>query len=115
MVLRVPRAAPASRIPEERRGHILGRFCHGCSQVFPLQRRRHSGDPIYGRDLVSSTCSYEGARFEPGASWWEAAVEVLPPTPVAEPAAAGAPAGAGPAPVAPPAAPPAGSPAPPRP
>ena len=88
MVLRVPRAAPASRIPEERRGHLLGRFCLGCNQVFSLQRRQHSGDPIYGRDHVASPCPYEGSVFEAGASWWEPAVEVLPPPPVpaAEPA-----------------------------
>lgn len=81
MVLRLPRAAPASRIPDERRGHLLGRFCHGCNQVFPLQRRQHSGDPIHGRDHVASPCPYEGSAFEPGASWWEPAVEVLPPPP----------------------------------
>lgn len=93
MVLRVPRAAPASRIPEERRGHVLGRFCHGCGQVYPLQRRLHSGDPIYGRDHVASPCSYEGSAFEPGASWWEPAVDVLPPPPPpAETAAAASPA-----------------------
>jgi hypothetical protein len=99
MVLRVPRAAPASRIPEERRGHVLGRFCLGCSQVFPLQRRQHSGDPIYGRDHVASPCAWEGSAFEPGAGWWEPAVEVLPPPPppVEAPAIAPPPAAAPPA------------------
>ena len=91
MVLRLPRAAPASRIPEERRGHLVGRFCHGCNQVFPLQRRQHSGDPIHGRDHVASPCPYEGAVFEADASWWEPAVEVLPPPVPAEPEAAAAP------------------------
>jgi hypothetical protein len=100
MVLRLPRSAPMSRIPEERRGHLLGRFCHGCNQVYPLQRRQHSGDPIHGRDLVSSTCPYEGSAFEPGASWWEPAVTVLPPPPPVEPSAEGA-AVAAPAPARP--------------
>jgi hypothetical protein len=97
MVLRLPRAAPASRLSEERRGHLLGRFCLGCNQVFSLQRRQHSGDPIYGRDHVASPCPYEGSAFEPGASWWEPAVEVLPPLPSEEAAPAGAPSPTGPA------------------
>jgi hypothetical protein len=95
MVYRAPRAAPLSLVPEPRRGHLVGRYCHGCNQVFPLQRRLHSGDPIYGRDHVGSTCAYEGATFEPGAEWWEPAVDMLPPpAPPPEPAAA-APGGAG--------------------
>jgi hypothetical protein len=81
MVFRAPRAAPESRVAEQRRGALLGHFCHGCNQIFPLQRRLHSGDPIYGRDHVASTCPYEGWAFEPGADWWERAVEVLPPLP----------------------------------
>jgi len=94
MVFRAPKAAPASRLTEERRGHVIGRYCHGCNQVFPLQRGVHSGDPIYGRDHVASTCAYEGWLFEVGAEWWEPAVEVLPapaPPPQAS-AAAGTPA-----------------------
>jgi hypothetical protein len=87
MVFRAPRAAPASRIPEERRGHVVGRYCHGCNQVYPLQRAIHSGDPIAGRDHVASTCPYEGWRFEPDGSWWEPAVEVLSPPAMAAPAA----------------------------
>ena len=79
MVFRAPKAAPASRLPEERRGHVVGRWCNGCNQTFPLQRGVHSGDAIAGRDHVASTCPYEGWRFETGASWWEPAVEVLPP------------------------------------
>jgi hypothetical protein len=104
MVFRAPRAAPASRIPPDRRGHVVGRYCHGCNQVYPLQRAWHTGDPIHGRDHVASTCTYEGWRFEPEASWWEPAVEVLP-APAAAPAAAGAPtpAAAPPAPAGPPA------------
>ena len=94
MVYRAPRAAPVSRILEERRGALVGRFCHGCNQIFPLQRPMHAGDPIYGRDHVGSTCPYEGAAFEQGASWWEPAVGVLPaaaPGVPAEAAPAGAP------------------------
>ena len=103
MVLRAPRAAPQSRVPDERRGHLIGRFCHGCNQIFPLQRRMHSGDPIFGRDHVASTCPYEGWSFEPGADWWEPAVEVLapPPPPPAAQAAAAGPAAAGAAPASP--------------
>src|SRR5688500_14457037 len=102
MVFRAPRAAPQSRVAEERRGALVGRFCHGCNQIFPLQRRLHSGDPIYGRDHVASTCAYEGWAFEAGADWWEPAVEMLP---VAAAAASEAPAGA---PTPPAATPPAG-------
>jgi hypothetical protein len=89
MVFRAPRAAPQSRVPAERRGHVVGRYCHGCNQVYPLQRAMHTGDPIAGRDHVASTCPYEGWAFEPGAKWWESAVEVLPP-PAPPPAAASA-------------------------
>ena len=32
----------------------------------------------YGRDHIASPCSHEGESFEPGANWWEPAVEVLP-------------------------------------
>ncbi|HXT20592.1 MAG TPA: hypothetical protein VN923_07575 [Thermoanaerobaculia bacterium] len=110
MVFRAPKAAPASRLPSERRGSIVGRFCHGCNQVFPLQRAFHSGDPIYGRDHVASTCAYEGWRFEPDAQWWEAAVEVLPaPAPADSAPAAKPPAGSATA-APPPASPPAGQP-----
>ena len=90
MVFRAPRAAPYSRVQEGRRGALLGRFCHGCNQIFPLQRRLPAGDPIYGRAFVASTCPSEGGAFEEGGDWWEAAVEVLP-------RAAGAEAGAAPA------------------
>jgi len=78
MTLRVPQAAPASQIAPERRGRVVARFCHGCQQLYPLLRATHRGRPIYGRDHIGSTCSYEGQRFEEGATWWEEAVEVLP-------------------------------------
>jgi hypothetical protein len=87
MVYRVPIAAPVSQIPEERRGRVLGRFCHTCSSVYPLHRGKHVGKPAYGRDHVASPCAHEGDLFEPGADWWENAVDVLP-----EPAAPAAPA-----------------------
>ena len=86
MVFRAPGAAPLSRVVEERRGARVGRFCHGCNQIFPLQRGLHSGDPIQGRDHVASTCPYEGWAFEDGADWWEPAVGVLP-APAGAPAA----------------------------
>jgi hypothetical protein len=93
MVFRAPRAAPESRVPVERRGHVVGRYCKGCNQIYPLQRRLHSGDPIYGRDHVASTCPYEGWELEPGAPWWELAVEILPPpAPATEPSGAAQPA-----------------------
>ena len=109
MVFRAPKAAPESRVAAERRGALLGRFCMGCNQIFPLQRRMHSGDPIFGRDHVASPCPYEGWAFEPGADWWEPAVDVLPGPPVeaaaaTSAAAAGTPpasATAGPPPAAP--------------
>ncbi len=114
MVFRAPKAAPVSRVPEDRRGHVLGRFCHGCNQSYPLMRTVHAGDPVSGRDHVGSTCPYEGWAFEPDASWWELAVEVLPPPPPpsAEAAAVGVPGGsatAAPPPAA--SAPPPGQPA----
>ena len=90
MVFRAPKAAPQSRVPAERRGHVIGRYCLGCNQVYPLQRAVHTGDPIAGRDHVASTCPYEGWAFEPGARWWEPAVEVLPPLAPAPPAVAAA-------------------------
>ncbi|HVS03041.1 MAG TPA: hypothetical protein VMT16_09745 [Thermoanaerobaculia bacterium] len=88
MVFRAPRAAPQSRVASERRGSVVGRFCHGCGSIYPLQRRLHSGDPIYGRDHIASPCAYEGYGFEPGEAWWEPAVIVLAPP--AEPAATAA-------------------------
>lgn len=78
MAFRPPRPAPESRVPDDRRGPVIGRYCLGCNSTFPPQRSRHSGDPIIGRDHVASPCAYEGSEFGPGADWWEPAVEVLP-------------------------------------
>ena len=92
MVYRAPIAAPASQIPEERRGRVLGRFCRTCGSVYPLHRAKHVGKPAYGRDHVSSPCAHEGDVFEAGADWWEEAVDVLP-APAVAPAAPATPAG----------------------
>jgi hypothetical protein len=105
MVYRFPHAAPQSRLPEGRRGRVVGRFCLTCGSIFPLHRARHSGKPVYGRDHVASPCAHEGEAFAPGASWWDQAVEVLPeavaaqqaePTRVANAPAAGTEPSAGP-------------------
>lgn len=90
MVYRHPEAAPLSQIPEERRGRTIGRFCHGCGAIFPLHRGRHSGKPVSGKDHIASPCAHEGEEFEPGAAWWEPAVEVLAPPPAPPPEAAAA-------------------------
>jgi len=93
MTYRIPDAAPQSQIPEERRGPVLGRFCRSCGSIYPLHRGRHTGKPVYGKDHIASPCAHEGEPFAAGASWWEPAVDVLPPLPVPAPeAAAGAPA-----------------------
>lgn len=73
--------APAGRVPEERRGREVGRFCLECGSVYPLHRARHTGRPIYGRDHVASPCAHEGEAFDPGEGWWQPAVEVLPAVP----------------------------------
>lgn len=86
MVYRHPHAAPASQLPPERRGRVVGRFCLVCGCIYPAQRARHSGRPLYGRDHIAAPCAHEGDLFEPGASWWEPAVEVLP-APALSPAA----------------------------
>lgn len=88
MVYRAPHAAPASQLLEERRGPVVGRFCLVCASIYPLHRSRHTGRPVFGRDHIASPCAHEGEAFDPAESWWEPAVEVLPPAP-AEPAAAG--------------------------
>jgi len=90
MVYRIPEAAPESQIAEERRGPIIGRFCRACGSIYPLHRGRHTGKPVYGKDHIASTCAHEGEPFEAGASWWEPAVDVLPPPPVPAPDAAAA-------------------------
>lgn len=78
MVYRLPHAAPESQIPEERRGRAVGRFCLVCASIYPLHRAKHAGKPMYGKDHVASPCAHEGEVFEPGAGWWEPAVEVPP-------------------------------------
>ena len=70
--------APAAAVEEARRGAVKGRFCRACGGVFPRYAASHRGKPIYGKDHVASPCSHEGDDFEPGASWWEPAVEILP-------------------------------------
>jgi hypothetical protein len=92
MVYRYPHAAPKSRVPAERQGRVVGYFCLVCSSIFPLHRARHSGKPVYGRDHVASSCAHEGDRFEPGANWWDNAVEVLPEAAAGDPGIAGSPA-----------------------
>ena len=78
MVYRYPHAAPASQLPEERRGRVIGRFCHVCGAIYPLHRGRHSGKPLYGKDHIASPCAHEGEPFASGEPWWEPAVEVMP-------------------------------------
>jgi hypothetical protein len=74
-------AAPQSSLPPERRGRVVGRFCHGCHEVYPLFAGRHEGKPNQGRDHVGSPCSHQGESFAEGAEWWEPAVEVLAAAP----------------------------------
>lgn len=78
MSYRGPEAAPASRIADERRGRVVGRFCLSCGGVYSLHAAWHRGKPIHGKDHISSPCAHEGDPFTPGESWWEPAVEVLP-------------------------------------
>jgi hypothetical protein len=80
-------AAPQSTLPPERRGAVVGRFCHGCASVYPLHAARHAGKPSFGRDHVASPCPHEGRRFLAEAAWWEPAVEALPAPAVQPPAA----------------------------
>lgn len=86
MVYRNPDAAPASAIPPERRGAVVGSFCKVCYETYPLHRPHHSGKPLHGKDHVASPCAHEGGEFAPGADWWEPAVEVLPAPPQGAPA-----------------------------
>lgn len=92
MVYRFPHAAPKSRVAAERQGRVVGYFCLVCGSIYPLHRARHSGRPVYGRDHVASPCAHEGDRFEPGADWWDDAVEVLPEAAAGDPGIAGSPA-----------------------
>lgn len=87
MVYRNPEAAPESQIPAARRGSVVGRFCKSCFETFPLHRARHIGKPLRGKDHIASPCAHQGDEFGAGESWWEPAVEVLPPLPAEEPAA----------------------------
>lgn len=77
---RNPEPAPASRVAAERRGPVLGKFCRACGSVYPKLRGRHAGKPMRGKDHIAAPCSHEGDPFDPGADWWEPAVEVLPAT-----------------------------------
>jgi hypothetical protein len=79
-------AAPESALPPERRGAVVGRFCRGCSSIYPLHAARHTGKPSFGRDHVASPCPYEGRRFAADAAWWVPAVEALG-APAAKPSA----------------------------
>ncbi len=56
---------------------MVGRFCLACGSVYPRFADRHAGKPSYGKDHVASPCTHEGEEFDPAASWWEPAVEVL--------------------------------------
>jgi hypothetical protein len=85
MTYRAPEAAPASRIAEERRGAVQGRFCNACGSVYALFASRHTGKPLHGKDHIAAPCVHEGDRFVDGEDWWEPAVAVLPPPPPAEP------------------------------
>jgi len=98
MVYRVPPAAPASQVPPDRRGRVMGHYCLICASLYPLHRATHTGRPVYGRDHIASPCTHEGDVFEPGASWWEPGVEVLP---AAAAALGTSPGAASPAPAAP--------------
>ncbi|HRC84550.1 MAG TPA: hypothetical protein PK413_02950 [Thermoanaerobaculia bacterium] len=79
MAYRGPEAAPVGSVAVERRGEIVGRFCRGCGSVYPLWAGHHHGKPIHGKDHIASPCPHEGRAFREGESWWEPAVEVLPP------------------------------------
>jgi len=81
---RAPHPAPLSQIPEDRRGKVLGRFCHACGATFSIHSSVHKGKGLYSKDHIASPCSHEGDRFEEGQDWWEPAVAVLPPEPEEE-------------------------------
>ena len=78
MAYRLPRTAPASSLPDERRGPVVGRFCKACGSIYPRFAARHKGKPMYGKDHIGAPCSHEGDEFAPGEPWWEPAIEVLP-------------------------------------
>ncbi len=76
-MFRSVRPAPISRVPVEKQGAIVARYCKICRSFYPLYASRHAGKPLGGRDHVASPCSQEGRRFLEGEDWWEYAVEVL--------------------------------------
>jgi hypothetical protein len=78
MAYRALKAAPASRVSEDRRGREVGRFCKSCGSIYSPLASRHKGKPVYGKDHVASPCSHEGDDFAAGEAWWEPAVEMLP-------------------------------------
>ncbi len=78
MVYREPHAAPEDQVPGARRGRTIGRFCLTCATINPLHRNPQTRKPLYGKDHVAAPCAHEGEMFEPGAPWWQPAVEVLP-------------------------------------
>jgi hypothetical protein len=97
MVYRHPNASPASRLPEERQGRVVNRYCRVCGSFYPLHRGRHTGKSTYGKDHIASPCAHEGELFTPGADWWEDAVELLPEALAGDPGIVGSPApGTGP-------------------
>ena len=81
MTYRTPPLAPASQLSQAQRGSVGGRFCRGCGSIYARYAARHKGKPMYGKDHVSAPCNHEGEMFEDGASWWEAAVTVIPEVP----------------------------------
>ena len=81
MTHRAPHPAPQSRIPEPRRGKVVGRFCHACGSTYSIHSSIHRGKGLYSKDHIASPCPHEGDRFQEGEDWWEPAVTVLPPVP----------------------------------
>lgn len=77
---RNPQGAPQSTIDAERRGPVVGRFCHTCGATFSQHQSVHKGKGVYSKDHIASPCSHEGDEFAPGEDWWEPAVLVLPVT-----------------------------------
>jgi hypothetical protein len=75
---RAPQPAPASTLDPDRRGPVVGRFCHGCGSTFSVHQSVHKGKGIYSKDHIASPCAHEGDLFAPEEEWWEEAVEVMP-------------------------------------
>jgi hypothetical protein len=76
-VYRAVRSAPMSRVPADKQGARVARFCKVCRSFYPLHAARHVGKPLEGRDHIASPCTEEGRPFLPGEDWWEYAVELL--------------------------------------